>query len=52
MEGHQLFYSQKWEKMIQTFEDSLEHFFVALDDCRTLCDGPLKYDQVLDFAQV
>jgi hypothetical protein len=52
MEGHNLFYSKDWEKMVQVFEDSLGHFYTALDDCKTLCDGSIKYDGVQGFSQV
>lgn len=51
-EGHQRFYARDWEKMVDTLEESLEHFYVALNECRTMCAGPMKYDTLLDFAQV
>ena len=37
---------------MQAFEDSLGHFYTALDDCKTLCDGSIMYDGTHDFSQV
>lgn len=39
--------------MVENLEESLKHFYIVLDDCRTMCDGPIKYDTTTKgFAQV
>ncbi len=38
--------------MVETIEESLGYFYRALDKCRSLCDGPMKYNMDLDFSQV
>lgn len=50
-EGHRMFHTKEWEKMVQTLEDSLVYFYKALDECRTLCDGPLKFEADLEFPR-
>lgn len=50
-QGHQLYFKQDWEKMVETFEAVLQEFYGALEECRLRCDGPLRYTRVLDFAQ-
>ena len=49
--GHVLFYKEDWEEMVQSFELSLKEFYVALDQCKDMCDGPLRYSHLGDFAQ-
>ena len=51
-EGHRLFYARDWDAMVTTLEQSLLHFYEALDECKSLCDGPHKYDSTLEFPQV
>lgn len=50
--GHQLFYQESWEEMVETFEHSLLEFYKALDECKVMCDGPLRYSSGSVFAQV
>ena len=50
--GHQLFYQEDWEEMVQIFERSLLEFYKALDECKVMCDGPLRYISSGAFAQV
>ena len=38
--------------MVEKFELALEEFYPALEKCRQLCNGPLRYTKTLDFAQV
>jgi len=51
-EGHAQFHMQEWAKMVETFEESLHQFYPALDDCRALCLGPMKFQENLEFPQV
>ena len=51
-EGHRLYYTDDWAGMVRTFEQSLLEFYKALEECRILCDGPLKYQDNLEFPQV
>ena len=41
--GHVLFYKEEWEEMVQSFEQSLVKFYKALDECKVMCDGPMRY---------
>ena len=51
-EGHAQFHRQEWAELVKTFEESLRQFYSALEECRTLCDGPIKYKDNLEFPQV
>ena len=52
VEGHQLYYTDDWAGMVRTLEQSLLEFYKALEECRILCDGPLKYQDNLEFPRV
>ncbi len=38
--------------MVTAFESSLLEFYQALDKCHTLCDGPIRFQENLEFPQV
>ena len=39
--------------MVQMFELSLKEFYMALDECKDMCDGgPLRYNPIVGFAQM
>ena len=41
--GHVQFYKEDWEEMVQSFEQSLVKFYQALEQCKVMCDGPMRY---------
>ena len=49
-----MFYKEDWEEMVQTLELSLKEFYMALDDCKDMCNGsPLRYNPVVvGFSQL
>ena len=51
-EGQRHYFAEEWNTMIEKFELALEEFYPALEKCRQLCNGPLRYTKTLDFAQV
>ena len=53
VESYQLYYTaDDWAGIVRMFEQSLLEFYKALEECRILCDGPLKYQDNLGFPQV
>ena len=52
MAGDEKYHTEKWEEMVELFERALPELYSALDQCRRMCEGPLRYTGNLGLYQV